>query len=287
VIDYLDIPLGGSSPDRVAEFDPEGGAPPASLEEVARQIHATSLKNARLLGSEPLTHPRLDEIIGLLRVHNFQRLRVQTGGWPLRDRERRDQLFKMGVRLFEVRFLSSRRGEHDRLAGRRGSFAAAWAALKHVKLAGEELLGGGPTFLEVRLVVTPENLATLERTLAEASRWPVHQLAVVPGRQPFSLAQAGEAIRKGIEHALTNKCWVYLEGWPACLFPNLELHLRELTRKVEGHKSFSPACESCPYLNFCGGVPPWFHPGQEPVVRPVLSGHDWGKFHARVILGGI
>jgi hypothetical protein len=284
VINYLEIPLGGSIPDRGAEFDPEGGELPVSLEEVAERIHASPLKNARLVGSEPLTHPRLDEVIGLLRVHNFQRLRVQTGGWPLRDRERRDQLFKMGVRLFEVRFLSSRRGEHDRLAGRRGSFAAAWGALKHVKKAGEELRGGGPTFLEARLVVTPENLATLERTLVEASRWPVHQLAVVPGRRPFSLSQAAEAIHRGIELALDNKCWVYLERWPACLFPKLELHLRELTRKVEGGKSFPPECEGCPYLVFCGGMPPWFRPGPEPLAHPVPSSHDWGSFHARVIL---
>jgi len=284
VIDYLEIPLGGASPDRAAEFDPDGDAPAIDLEEVERRIHASSLKNARLLGGEPLAHPWLDEVIGLLRVHNFQRLRVQTSGWPLQDRERSDQFFKMGVRLFEVRFLSSRRGEHDGLAGRRGSFAAAQAALKQVKQAGEELRGGGPTFLEARLVVVPENLATLERTLAEAGSWPVHQLAVVPGRRPFSLAQAAAAIRRGIEHALNHKRWVYLEKWPACLFPKLELHLRELTRKLEGDQSFLPECASCPHRVFCAGVPPWFRQGEEPLAPPAPSHHDWGKFHARVIL---
>ncbi|MDO9533513.1 MAG: hypothetical protein Q7O12_15495, partial [Deltaproteobacteria bacterium] len=175
-------------------------------------------------------------------------------------------------------------GEHDRLAGRRGSFAVAQAALKQVKKAGKELRGGGPTFLEARLVAVPENLATLERTLAEASSWPVNQLAVVPGRQPFSLPQAAAAIRRGIEHALDHKRWVYLEKWPACLFPKLELHLRELTRKLEGDKSFPPECASCPHRIFCAGVPPWFRQGQEPLAPPVPSHHDWGNFHARVIL---
>jgi hypothetical protein len=284
VIDYLDISLGGSSQDRAAELDPDGDSPPADLKEVARRIHASPWKNARLLGSEPLTYPELDEVIGLLRVHNFQRLRVQTSGWPLQDGERREQLFKMGVRLFEVRFLSSRPGEHDRLAGRRGSFAAAQAALKQVKKAGEELQGGGPTFLEARLVAGPENLATLERTLAEASTWPVHQLAAVPGRQPFSLSQAAAAILRGIEHALAHKRWVYLEKWPACRFPKLELHLRELTRRLEGNKSFPAECQGCPYRIFCAGAPSWFRQGQEALAPPVPDNHDWGKFHARVIL---
>lgn len=285
MIDYLNIPLGGAGPDRAADFDPDGGAGLAGWEEAARKIRASPLMNARLLGCEPLAHPRLAEVIGLLRVNGFQRLRVQTGGWPLKDPERREQFFRMGVRLFEVRFLSSRKGEHDRLAGRRGTFAAAWAAVQEVKKAGEERRGGGQTFLEARLVVTPQNPATLERTLSEISRWPVQQLAVVPGRQPFPLGPAGEAIRRGMEHALTNKKWVYLEGWPACLFPKLELHLRELTRRVEGEKTFSHECDGCAYRRFCAGVPGWFRPGQEPLAPPLPGGRDWEKFHARIILG--
>jgi hypothetical protein len=285
MIDYLNIPLGGASPDRAAEFDPEGEAQLNDWEAVARRIQASPVQSARLLGPEPLAHPKLAEVIGLLRVNGFQRLRAQTGGWALRDPEKREQFFKMGVRLFEVRFLSSRKGEHDGLAGLRGSFAAAWAAVQEIKKAGEERRGGGRTFLEARLVVTPQNLANLERILSECSRWPVHQLAVVPGCQPFSLAQAGETIRRGIEHALTNKKWVYLEGWPACLFPKLELHLRELTRKLEGEKSFSHECDGCGWRLFCAGVPGWFRPGQEPLARPLPGGRDWEKFHARVIRG--
>lgn len=284
MIDYLDITLGGTSPDRSAEFEPFGEAPLADLNDVAAKIQLSVPQNARLLGTEPLSHPKLAEIIGLLRVHGFQRLRVQTGGWPLRDREMREQLFKMGVRLFEVRFFSSRRTEHDRLAGRHGSFAVAWATVRHVRKAGKERLGGGPTFLVARVVVTPQNVVTLERTLSEASCWPVQQLAVVPGRRPFSLPQAATAIRRGIEHATVNNCWVYLERWPACLFPKLELHLRELTRRVENNKSFSHQCHGCEYAVFCAGVPAWFQPGDELPVRPDTHGSNWGGFYERVIL---
>jgi hypothetical protein len=132
--------------------------------------------------------------------------------------------------------------------------------------------------------VTPQNLASLEQTLSEASRWPVHQLAVVPGRQKFSLLKAADAIRRGIEHAIANKSWVYLEGWPACLFPELELHLRELTRKLEGNKSFSHQCEGCMHRIFCAGVPDWFQPEQEPLLPSVTTGHSWENFYAHIIL---
>lgn len=286
MIDYLNIPLGVTSPDLAGDLDPDAGPPSTDIDEVALKIRISALKNARLVGSEPLAHPRLTEVIGLLRVNSFQRLRVQTGGWPLRHRKMCDPFFRMGIRLFEVRFLSSRKREHDRLAGRNGSFAVAWAALKRVRKAGKEMRGGGPTFIEARIVVTPQNLATLERTLSEASRWPVHQLAVVPGRQHFSLLKASVNIQRGIEHAIANKRWVYLERWPACLFPKLELHLRELTRKLDGRNSFLHQCEGCMHRIFCGGVPDWFRPEQEPLIAPVTTGHNWGDFHAHIILEG-
>jgi len=115
LIDYIDIPVGGESPDRCAQDDPEAcGLRP--LGEILSRINSSSLKNTRLLGSEPMVHPNFVETVAALRINGFQRIRVQTGGWGFRKPEQDWRVFQMGVRLFEVRFYSSLAREHDRLA---------------------------------------------------------------------------------------------------------------------------------------------------------------------------
>ena len=280
MLDYVDIPVGGQTPDAAATLDRDACAD-QSLDAVVAPIKAEAPWNARLLGAEPLLHPAFESAVAALRVSGVQRIRVQTGGWGLRGKAAMQRVVTMGVRLFEVRFFSSRRGEHDRLAGKRGSFRVARGAVQRLHRA--RVKRRAPVFVEARLVVLPDNAERIERILREVSRWPVQQVAVVPGRQPFALDDAAPGIARGIEAALEAERWVYLEGWPACLFPDLELHQRELTRRCSSGGELPDACAGCAYAGFCPGVPDGCVYKPRPVEAPSERQRAWAEFHRNAV----
>lgn len=285
MIDYIDIPMGSDSPKAGAQYDPEASIT-LPLREILHRIHVSPIKNARLIGGEPLLSPHFEEIAGALRINGFQRIRVQTGGWALRNKELRLRIFVIGVRLFEVRFYSSRANEHNAIVKKRGSFGTAQSALHHIYRAGKKLTGGGRTFSDIRIIVTPENAPHMDRIITEASQWrAANQLTVVPGRFPFSLQQAAEKITTGIENALAVNKWVYLDHWPACLFPGHLLHVKEATRYVSGPSIHPKFCSGCHYRCFCRGVPEGHSLDAEQLSQSSFNQqNDWPDFYRRIIL---
>lgn len=284
MIDYLDIAVGINSAGPGDQHDPEACIM-LPLREILHRIHMSPLKNVRLLGSEPLNSKHFDEIIGALRVNGFQRIRVQTGGWALQNREQRSRIFIMGIRLFEVRFYSSRAKEHDAIVKKRGSFGVAQSALRHIHLAGEKHTGGGPTFSDIRIIVTPENAVHMDRIIVDASQWQAHQLTVVPGTRPFPLQLAAEKITTGIEQALSMNRWVSLDHWPVCLFPNHLLHVKESTRTTGGTPTYRDFCDGCEFRCFCRGVPEGYSLDADYISESILTQKkDWSDFYRRIIL---
>ena len=119
------------------EHDPRGDAHPVLpvdlLADVLRQARALGLTTVKLTGGEPLLHPRIADILDLIRENDL-RLNVETNG-QLCSEALVDRIARFPQKHVAVSLDGADAATHDELRGVAGSFARAVAAAKRLAAA--------------------------------------------------------------------------------------------------------------------------------------------------------
>ncbi|MCX5785593.1 MAG: radical SAM protein [Elusimicrobia bacterium] len=84
-------------------------------------------------GGEALLRPELPKLIGAARHLGFKFIRLQTDAVRLSDMALAKKLVDAGLTLCKFTFLSSKAAVHNRLTGKKGSFARSLAGLKNMR----------------------------------------------------------------------------------------------------------------------------------------------------------
>lgn len=113
-----------------------GQKPEMSTEEIKQIISKLQVEvgaeNIGLSGGEPLLRNDLPEILSFIKNLGLNSVVITNG--TLLTQEKAEETADAG--LFEVTLLSFREEVHDRLAGRRGAWDAAWRGMTNIKKSG-------------------------------------------------------------------------------------------------------------------------------------------------------
>ncbi|MFI5348109.1 MAG: radical SAM protein [Elusimicrobiota bacterium] len=109
--------------------------PPEPLAVIARRLRKGRgrLRKVGLVGSDPLLHPRLPEIVRLCREQGFEEIEIMTSGTLLHDRALADALAAAGTTGYAIPLFSADALEHDMVAGRPGSFHETMRGIENLR----------------------------------------------------------------------------------------------------------------------------------------------------------
>ena len=115
------------------DFDPALFKP---LKTAIAEIYKAKKLGYRRLGfsgGEALLRPELPKLVGAAKHMGFKFIRLQTNAVGLADRALAEKLVRAGLTFCKFTFLSRKAAAHDRLTGKKGSFARSLAGLKNMR----------------------------------------------------------------------------------------------------------------------------------------------------------
>jgi MoaA/NifB/PqqE/SkfB family radical SAM enzyme len=229
-----------------------------------------------ITGGEPTIRKDFLELVRYAKSIGFKTIQLQTNGRMFCDREFARKTVEAGVSDFAIALHAHTAEIHDYITRVKGSFDQTVRGIKNlVEMDNNYRLNGIIVVTKFNYKFLPEiaefmNSIGLKRFQFDF----VHPMGNAYTYYEKVVPMASDVapyMKKGMEVAEKNKCWVQIEAFPFCLIPGYESHavelyiptveLRELKRyepnfnyvKVVHGKVKSPVCKECKYDRVCEG----------------------------------
>jgi MoaA/NifB/PqqE/SkfB family radical SAM enzyme len=130
------------------------------------------LKNIRFSGGEPTLHPKLTHFVAISKTLGIERIAVSTNGSA--DLALYKALVELGVNDFSISLDACCSSSGEKMTGVKGAWETVISNIKELSKI---------TYVTIGLVVTPDNLKEVSKTISLASSLGVSDIRIIPAAQ--------------------------------------------------------------------------------------------------------
>lgn len=226
-------------------------------------------------GGEPTIHPRLFDLLEIVKTLGYPEVQIQTNGRKLKNFEFTKRLSESNVRLLVISLHGFRPETQDLLAQVNGGFVETIEGIRHAKNLGIKV--------RTNTVLTMQNIDELNDLASLCINLNVDHINISNlhpvGSGYFaidSMSPGAEDIRRKllpvVKRLMDANARITLEGFPLCtVVPyediSIELDRREIRMMYQGAvydnydqfmdsqcRTYGPPCQECSLKGKCGGV---------------------------------